>query len=486
MPYTIKTSVVKYRKDADHDYVGIDGFDASLIDDESTGDPRKSWSTQKLKQELDLKADFALKGAPEGLAELDASGKVPAIQLPSYVDDVLEGYVNPAEKPNYTHFYKNRTALQTGGYGYSNPYTPETGKIYVDLPTGKCYRWGGSVYAEVSNNDASVIAIERNNLVFTATRADGTTFTFTQQDMDTKNTAGTIENLDKKMYLVGAETQATSPQTRSNSKCFIGADNKLRSNDDVVLTDGQIDDTAGDGDKKKLWSADKSYDEITSARAYAKQYVDGWMTYLPIAINSLSVSPASSELSSTVTSVTFTLKTNKEAIDIKLDGVKLVSGEGNVTIASSTSGGVVTYAITKTNLSITANKTWTVTVTDKRPDDVVIDKSANATLTFMNHIYYGAAADPTSLDSSFVRSLANSPLATSRAKTFDVNAGSNQRIWYAVPVRLGACTFSVGGFTGGFSSRTTLAVTNGSGHTEDYYVYKSDNKNLGQTRVVVS
>lgn len=486
MSYTIKTSVVKYRENADQDYVAIDGFDASLIDDDSTSDLRKSWSTHKLSEEFGKKADIELKGAANGLAELDSAGKVPAIQLPSYVDDVLEGYVNPAEKPNYSHFYKNRTTQSGGTYGYSNPYDPETGKIYVDLPTGKCYRWGGSVYAEVSNNDASVIAIERNGLTFTATRADGTTFIFTQQDMDTKNTAGSIENLDKKMYLIGAESQATSPQTRSNSKCFIGMDNKLRSNDDVVLTDGQIDDMAGDGDTKKLWSADKTYDEITSARAYAKQYVDGWMTYREITINSLSVSPSSSELSSTVTQVIFTLKTNKEALEILLDGVKLVSGEGNVTISSSTSGGVVTYTITKTGLSVSANKTWTIIVKDKRPNEVVIDKSANTTLTFMNHVYYGAAADPQSLDSAFVRSLTNSPLSTTRARTFDVNAGTDQRIWYAVPTRLDACTFSVGGFTGGFSSRTIVSVTNGSGHTEDYYVYKSDNKNLGQTRVTVS
>lgn len=54
-------------------------------------------------------------------------GKVPASQLPSYVDDVLE--------------YANFAAL---------PATGETGKIYVRLDNNLTYRWSGSAYVEIS------------------------------------------------------------------------------------------------------------------------------------------------------------------------------------------------------------------------------------------------------------------------------------------------------------------------------------------------
>lgn len=67
------------------------------------------------------------KGVANGYASLDGSGTVPASQLPSYVDDVLE-YTNLA----------------------SFPVTGTTGKIYVDLATNKIYRWSGSTYIEVS------------------------------------------------------------------------------------------------------------------------------------------------------------------------------------------------------------------------------------------------------------------------------------------------------------------------------------------------
>jgi hypothetical protein len=59
------------------------------------------------------------------------SGKVPASQLPSYVDDVLE-FANIA----------------------SFPWTGEVGKIYIALDTNKIYRWTGSVYIEITSGSA--------------------------------------------------------------------------------------------------------------------------------------------------------------------------------------------------------------------------------------------------------------------------------------------------------------------------------------------
>lgn len=66
-------------------------------------------------------------GAANGVATLDAQGKVPSAQLPSYVDDVLE--------------YNNLAAF---------PKTGEGGKIYIDTTTNKEYRWGGTEYREIS------------------------------------------------------------------------------------------------------------------------------------------------------------------------------------------------------------------------------------------------------------------------------------------------------------------------------------------------
>ena len=67
------------------------------------------------------------KGSNNGVAELDSVGKVPASQLPSYVDDVIESATYAAL-----------------------PATGEAGKIYVTLNDDKTYRWSGSAYVEIS------------------------------------------------------------------------------------------------------------------------------------------------------------------------------------------------------------------------------------------------------------------------------------------------------------------------------------------------
>ena len=66
-------------------------------------------------------------------------GKVPASELPSYVDDVIEGY------------YYNGAFYQDSAH--TTAISGETGKIYIDLDSETCYRWTGSVYAQVSAVD---------------------------------------------------------------------------------------------------------------------------------------------------------------------------------------------------------------------------------------------------------------------------------------------------------------------------------------------
>ena len=67
------------------------------------------------------------KGQAGGVAELDSTGKVPAAQLPSYVDDVVE--------------YDSQSDF---------PETGEDGKIYIAKDTNLTYRWSGTQYVEIS------------------------------------------------------------------------------------------------------------------------------------------------------------------------------------------------------------------------------------------------------------------------------------------------------------------------------------------------
>lgn len=106
--------------------------------------------TQAINTVDGLQAALDAKQAAGSYATLDAGGKVPSSQLPSFVDDVLE--------------YADQTAF---------PATGETGKIYVAIDNGKVYRWSGSAYVEISGSPGSTDAVPEGsvNLYHTTARA---------------------------------------------------------------------------------------------------------------------------------------------------------------------------------------------------------------------------------------------------------------------------------------------------------------------------
>lgn len=70
----------------------------------------------------------------DGKADLE-NGKVPASELPSYVDDTVEGYYYEGT------FYEDSS--------HTTAITGESGKIYIDLTANKSYRWTGTVYTRI-------------------------------------------------------------------------------------------------------------------------------------------------------------------------------------------------------------------------------------------------------------------------------------------------------------------------------------------------
>lgn len=105
----------------------------------------------------------AIVSALLGKADL-VGGLIPSSQLPSYVDDIVEGY----KLGNV--FYTDSS--------YNTEVIPATGKIYVDLTSGqanKQYRYTGSAYIQVTNgfiasSDDLIEGIA--NLFFTTARQD--------------------------------------------------------------------------------------------------------------------------------------------------------------------------------------------------------------------------------------------------------------------------------------------------------------------------
>lgn len=96
----------------------------------------------------------ATKGKANGFASLDGNGLVPSSQLPSYVDDVIEGYatydVSETGKLSNIKLYSDET--------HENPITGESGKIYLNITPGQPpyqFRWSGTQF--VDSNTSSLI-----------------------------------------------------------------------------------------------------------------------------------------------------------------------------------------------------------------------------------------------------------------------------------------------------------------------------------------
>ena len=202
---------------------------------------------------------------------------------------------------------------------------------------------------------------------------------------------------------------------------------------------------------------------------YTKTEVDD-LLYEPIVINSVTVNPSTAEAGSTQ-NVTVSWAASKKPVTLTVDGnsISNPNASGSTTISG-----------------VSANKTISVVATDAgKSTGSPASSTKSATISFYNPLYYGAAANPASVDSAFVLALSGKKIQGSVGCSFSVIAGSSQYIWFACPATFSP-SFAVGGFSGGFELVSTFNFTNASGATASYKVYKSQNAALGSTTVVVS
>ena len=207
-----------------------------------------------------------------------------------------------------------------------------------------------------------------------------------------------------------------------------------------------------------------SYPNITNAQ----QAFDELLYTAPSIISFTSVpSVREYEIGSVIIApIIFNWSLNKAVVN------QTISDIGNIPVGTFTA---------QYNTSITSNKTFTLTVSDNK------NKTATRSITFsfMYPKYYGAVVEPDIYDNDFILNLSGYKLASSKNGTFNVNAGTNEYIYFCIPIKWGTPTFNVGGLDGGFFKVAEINFTNNSGHTEPYSIWRSDNLSLGSQSVTV-
>lgn len=129
---------------------------SSIVDAVNKGDAAVKAQVDRLDTKIDdvnedLQDFKALKGQPNGLAELDGNGKVPASQLPSYVDDVVDAYATYTVSP--TGVLQNIQLYADAEH--ETPIVGERDKIYVNVTPGEVsyqFRWSGSQWVHIDSN----------------------------------------------------------------------------------------------------------------------------------------------------------------------------------------------------------------------------------------------------------------------------------------------------------------------------------------------
>jgi len=198
------------------------------------------------------------------------------------------------------------------------------------------------------------------------------------------------------------------------------------------------------------------------------------LLYIPLNINSFTTSQTLFEIGTVLTSIGLSWSYNKNVESQTITGTGVVSP--TLTLAERSK--------TVTLSSVSTNTTITLTADDVLADDEPA-KTSSINLTFANAIYYGKATQPGAVNSAFILGRTKE-VRTNRNKTFTVTTGAGEYIWYFSPVSYGLPSVKTNGFSGGLDNLGTVSFTNSLGYTENYYILRSTNTNLGLTLVEIT
>lgn len=405
------------------------------------------------------KNTIGTKGAANGVAGLDSTGKVPSSQLPSYVDDVIDvvSFVtsNPTSGMTIGNVYYNSATKKlftatSATAGVTSD--PEAGKIYVSIANNKTYRWSGSIMTEISaslalgTTSSTAFRGDYGNTLYT-NFGSGTNLQGTKDARNFFYNMSLFNSLENISILKDLVVQPEA--------------NFVRLQNDIVYLIGEVN--TGDG-----------YD----------------------------IPAATTTKAGVMTADMFNLLQELEKATFPL--TLTLGGAGTFEVGSSTSVPVNITAV-KGGQDVTPNatikviaggnhpgklspnkKSWTPSspITAETRISVAAQyegrsKTAEIYYRFKYKKYWGTSSKST-LTNSDILALGGSTWADSRtmgATTFDCTGG--KYVYYVIPSSLGTPEFWVGGLKNTDVVTTSATVTNASGGSTTYQIMRLTNIQTG-------
>lgn len=159
----------------------------------------------------DSKPSYTISEVSGNLPASRISGVIDAAHLPSYVDDVIEGYLNGGK------FYTTKSSSGA----YSGEIKAEAGKIYVDLSNNKTYRWSGSTYVVISETialgttHATAGYGDESRAAYNHSTSIGNPHKTTKADLGLSNVDNTADSAKSVKYATSAGSAATASSASS-------------------------------------------------------------------------------------------------------------------------------------------------------------------------------------------------------------------------------------------------------------------------------
>lgn len=405
------------------------------------------------------KNTIGTKGAANGVAGLDSTGKVPSSQLPSYVDDVIDvvSFVtsNPTSGMTIGNVYYNSATKKlftatSATAGVTSD--PEAGKIYINTSNNKTYRWSGTTMAEISaslalgTTSSTAFRGDYGNTLY-INFGSGNNLIGTQKARDFFTNAASYGSLENQHVI-------------SNLTVYHNSNN-VKLKDDILYLDG----SPNTGDGFYINAANTTQAGVMTADMYKT------LQEIELATFPLSLTASGGG--------TFEVgSSNKNAIGI------IVTRKGTDVTSSSTI--TVTASGSVTGSLSSDKKTWTPSTNISSNTSVAVKAtygSQNATktvnYTFKYKKYWGTSTSA-SLTSSQIIALEGSTWADSKsmgATTFDCTGG--KYVYYVIPEVLGTPEFWVGGLKNTDISVGNITVTNASGGSARYLIMRLANIQTG-------
>lgn len=183
--------------------------------------------------------------ADNNKVSLTIGGTTKILALDGHVQSytTLTGSGSTADQAILSTGVANKWTLKTlGKNAFSNvDYLPAdaTAVAAEKVVHALAFQYNGKAIHSFDGSVARVLNIIQGDNVFITGDSQGNVTIAADPGSDTVNTAGATNLIDKKLFLIGAESQTTSPQTYSNRYVYIGTDNCLYSLGKKVLTEHQ-------------------------------------------------------------------------------------------------------------------------------------------------------------------------------------------------------------------------------------------------------